>query len=377
MGKLDHGTGKPEAFLQVAGTRILRRIGFVVYDGANILDLAGPLQVFATASEQAEQFGAGRSYETHILSAAGGPVRCSAGPAIETDPLDRFEPAELDTLLVVGGHGAFEAGADPRLLDWLRRRGPEYRRIGSVCTGTFVLAAAGLMQGRRVVTHWDYIDRFRSSFPHIRVESDAIYCEDGPIWTSAGVTAGLDMALALVERDLGHDLALRTARRLVFYLHRPGGQSQFSVHLEARSVRSAHLQKVIDRILKCPSAKLGVDSLARLAAMSKRTFLRSFYRELSMTPAEFIRRSRLETARRLLEQSRDGVEQVSIKAGFGSRASMRRAFQTQLKVSPQAYRERFRLSGQKDRIPPSKAATDKAGSELRSNSARRPVSKAL
>jgi transcriptional regulator GlxA family with amidase domain len=153
------------------------------------------------------------------------------------------------------------------------------------------------------------------------------------------------MALALVERDLGHALALRTARRLVFYLHRPGGQAQFSVHLEAHSVRSVRLQKVIDRILECPSTKLGVESLARLAAMSRRTFLRTFHRELSMTPGEFIRRSRLETARRLLEQSRDGVEQVSIKAGFGSQAAMRRAFQTQLKVSPQAYRERFRTLG--------------------------------
>jgi transcriptional regulator GlxA family with amidase domain len=353
--KLGHGTKELAATFQAGGSQV-RRVGFVVYDGANILDLAGPMQVFATASEQAEQFGGGRSYEVRILSAAGGPVRCSAGPAMESEPIDRFEPGALDTLLVVGGHGAFEAAADPRLLDWLRRQGLKCRRMGSICTGTFVLAAAGLMQGRRVVTHWDYIERFQASFPHLRIESDAIYCEDGPFWTSAGVTAGLDMALALVERDLGHALALRTARRLVFYLHRPGGQAQFSVHLEARSVRSARLQKVVDRILERPSAKLGIDSLARLAAMSKRTFLRSFQRELSMTPAEFIRRSRLETARRLLEQSKDGVEQVSVKSGFSSRAAMRRAFQSQLKVSPQAYRERFRLSGQKNRLPPSSTA---------------------
>ena len=344
MRKRGHGTGEPATGVQV-GVAAMRRVGFVVYDGANVLDLAGPMQVFATASEQSEQFGGSPSYEVRILSVAGGPIRCSAGPAMESEPIDRFEPGELDTLLVVGGHGAFQAAADVRLLEWLRRQGPRCRRIGSICTGTFVLAAAGLMQGRRVVTHWDYIERFQASFPHVSVESDAIYLEDGPFWTSAGVTAGLDMALALVERDHGHALALRTARRLVFYLHRPGGQAQFSVHLEARSVRSARLQKVVDRILERPTAKLGIESLARLAAMSTRTFLRSFQRELSMTPAEFIRRSRLETARRLLEQSRDAVEQVSIKAGFGSPAAMRRAFQTQLKISPRAYRERFRRPG--------------------------------
>ncbi len=358
MRKLGRETRAMTAAFQVGGAQI-RRVGFVVYNGTNLLDLAGPMQVFATASEQAEEFGGGHTYEVSVLSAAGGPIRCSAGPAIESEPIDRLDSGQLDTLLIVGGHGAFQAAADVRLLDWLRRRGPECRRIGSICTGTFVLAAAGLLKGRRVVTHWDYIDRFHSSFPDISVDSDAIYYEDGPFWTSAGVTAGLDMALALVERDLGHALALRTARRLVFYLHRPGGQAQFSVHLNARSIRSARLKKVIDRILERPSSDLGVESLARLAAMSKRTFLRSFQRELSMTPAEFIRRSRLETARRLLEQSRDGVEQVSIKAGFGSRSAMRRAFQTQLRISPQAYRERFRRPEPHTSLTARDASTDR------------------
>jgi transcriptional regulator GlxA family with amidase domain len=188
------------------------------------------------------------------------------------------------------------------------------------------------------------MDQFRREFPDVALEPDAIFCEDGPFWTSAGVTAGLDMALALVERDLGHEIAVRTARRLVFYLRRPGGQSQFSVHLDAESCRSSRLERALKLILSDPAADLALGGLAKAAAMSKRSLIRAFQEDLSTTPGDYVRRTRLEIACRLLEQSNDALSEISSRAGFGSVAALRRAFQSRYKVSPQQYRDRFRCA---------------------------------
>lgn len=230
----------------------IRRIAILAFPGVQLLDVAGPLEVFAaTALYAARASGRGPAYEAVVLSVEGGPVRCSSGLEISSSPLAEARPDDFDTVLAAGGHGAETATFDPRLLTWLRAAAVPSGacRIGSVCTGAFLLAAAGLLDGRRAVTHWAYCDRLAAAYPAVRVEPDPIFLYDGGIWTSAGVTAGMDLALALVEEDHGRALALEVARDLVLFLKRPGGQAQFSVSLAAQMDALPHLK--CSRVLTC------------------------------------------------------------------------------------------------------------------------------
>jgi transcriptional regulator GlxA family with amidase domain len=318
-----------------------RDIWLVLYPGANLLDVSGPVQVFATAAEQAAQQSSGVAYRFRLFSQNGGLLRTSCGVDVQTEPFCLPVDGQRITLIVAGGHGADAAVRDTGLLEWLRILAPAAERVTSVCTGVFLLAAAGVVDGRRVATHWDYCRRLALQFPQVRVEAEAIYVEDGRFWTSAGVTSGLDMALALVERDLGHALASLTARRLVFYLRRPGTQSQFSVPLVAQTARKSRLSALTDWIVTHPERPHSIRLMAAKAAMSQRTLYRVFRDQLRMTPNEFVEQVRFEIAKQLLVEGHDSLDRIASKSGLGSRARMRAIFGRRLRISPTQYRERF------------------------------------
>jgi transcriptional regulator GlxA family with amidase domain len=323
-----------------------RRIAMLAFPDALLLDIAGPLQVFASAS--AVLAAAGRedapAYSVEVLARRGGPLRTSAGIEILARGLRNADPAAIDTLLVSGGEGTRAAAGDRALIGWLREAAPEIRRVGSVCTGAFLLASAGLLDGRRATTHWGFCDALARAFPAVKVEPDAIFVHDGGVWSSAGITAGMDLALALVEIDHGRAIALDVARRMVMFLKRPGGQSQFSAHLAAQMADAGPLAGLIAWIIEHPGADLRVEELARRARMSPRTFARAFARELGTTPADFVERVRVEAARRWLEESDEPVERVASRSGFGDPERMRRAFVRRLGAAPRSYRHRFRTS---------------------------------
>ncbi len=253
---------------------------------------------------------------------------------------DPDEP--IDTLLVAGdpSFGAI----DPAITAWIKRRAPEIRRFGSVCTGVFLLAAAGLLDGRRVTTHWECAERLRSEFPNLILDADKIFICDGNLSTTAGVTAGMDLALALVEEDYGRDVALIVARYMVMFLKRPGGQSQFSTHLAAQMTGKTSLQKVLDYILENLQADLSIDKLAMLAGMSSRNLSRVFRKEVGMTPLDFIEATRIDAARLMLQDTSEPLQRISYACGFGTVDNMRRVFVRNLGVGPLEYRNTFRTA---------------------------------
>jgi transcriptional regulator GlxA family with amidase domain len=246
----------------------------------------------------------------------------------------------VDTLLVAGGDPR-EILQDASILRWIDRIKPRVRRLGSVCTGAFILAAAGLLAGKRATTHWRWAEALAAQFPDVEVEADALYVRDGDVYTSAGVTAGMDLALAMVEEDLGQRLALEVARGLVLFLKRPGGQSQFSSHLAAQAIARGPLKDLPDWILEHLDENLTIEILAERVAMSPRNFARVFLRETGVTPAKFVERARVERARRSLEESRRSMDEVAGECGFGSAERMRRTFRRHLRVVPHDYRKRF------------------------------------
>lgn len=306
----------------------------LAYPDVQVLDVAGPLQVFSHAGLSVE-----------VLAPEAGPFAASSGMRLVADRAFRaVDPAAhgLDTLLVAGGPGHRAAAGDADLLRWLRAMAPRVRRIGSVCTGAFVLAAAGLLDGRRAVTHWQWCDRFRAEHPSVRLEPDALHLRDGNVYSSAGVTAGMDLALAMVEEDRGHAAALHVARQLVLFLKRPGGQSQFSAHLDASAPAGGPVRRAQDWIVAHPAADLRVEALSARAGMSPRNFARVFLREAGTTPQKFVERARLDAARRRLETMREPVGRTAEACGFGTAETMRRVFLRRLGVTPQDYRTRFR-----------------------------------
>ena len=324
-----------------------RRVVLLTYPGADLLDVAGPCAVFdAFAQAPGRPEGdASPGYRIEVVSAGGGPrVETSCRVALVVERDYRSVRGEVDTLLVAGGDGAWRAARDEQLLRWLRRMAPRVRRIGSVCTGAFVLAAAGLLDGRRATTHWQLCPRLARDHPAVAVEEDPIFVRDGNTYTSAGVTAGMDLALALVEEDHGHDAALRIARHLVMFVRRPGGQSQFSAALDLQAAERRPIRDLQAWIAGHPSGDLSVEALAARAHMSPRNFARVFRDEVGQTPARFVERVRVEAARRLLEESEAGLDRVARECGFGGADSMRRSFLRVLRVAPGAYRGRF-LSG--------------------------------
>ncbi|MEV5430432.1 GlxA family transcriptional regulator [Streptomyces sp. NPDC052701] len=311
-----------------------RTVLVVLFEGVQSLDVTGPVEVFAGAERHTPG-----TYRLLTASLDGAPVRTTSGLTLVPD-LSLAAAPPPHTLLVPGGQGARRP--DRRLVGWVRDHGPRAARLVSVCTGALLLAEAGLLDGRRATTHWAYCDRLARDHPRVRVEPDPVYVRDGHVATSAGVTAGIDLALALAEEDLGRDAALLVARHLVVFLRRPGNQAQFSAQLAAQTARREPLREVQRWITEHPAGDLSVESLAARARLSPRHFARAFRAETGVTPGRYVDRVRLEHARRLLEDTADGVEEVSRASGYGTPEAMRRAFVRALGTPPAEYRRRFR-----------------------------------
>jgi transcriptional regulator GlxA family with amidase domain len=333
--------------LQTKGKKLgsSRRIVFVAGPGTEILDLVGPLQVFARASEMRvrEDPGLPPIYSVEVVSiAAQRSLIANCGLHFTADKTFRDANGKIDTLLVAGGEAIEENQIKPEAVRWLRRIAGEARRVGSVCTGAMLLARAGLLNGRRATTHWNWCETLIRRAPKAEVDPNPIFVRDENIYTSAGVTAGMDLALALVEEDHGSRLALQVARNLVLYLRRPGGQSQFSAALSLQLTDRKPLRELEAWVLDHLDQPLTVQQLAQRVAMSPRNFARVFTREMKTTPAKFVERLRVEAARRRLEESRNSMETIADECGFGSVNSMRSVFQRTLRTAPGQYRRHFR-----------------------------------
>jgi transcriptional regulator GlxA family with amidase domain len=312
-----------------------RNIVFAVYPGFQILDLTGPHEVFTQAGRLT-----GETVITTV-AAAPGPVTSSGGLAI-TPTLTIDEAAgPVDTLIAVGGRGVEAACADRRLVAWFAQAARTARRTASVCSGAFLLGAAGLLDGRRVVTHWSRCDELAARYPEATVQPDPIFVRDGATWTSAGITAGMDLALAMVEDDHGPEVARAIARRLVMFVQRPGGQAQFSAQLAAQRPERAPLREVLGWITDHPDDDLTVPALAARAAMSERNFARVFLAETGSTPAAYVESARVEAARRLLETTTNTLDAVARACGFGTVETLHRSFRRTLRVTPGEYRRYF------------------------------------
>lgn len=312
---------------------MVHEVVVVVFDGVQSLDVTGPLEVFAGAAHAP-----GAGYRVRTASLGGGAVVCSSGlglvPSAALEGVGR-----VDTLVVPGGEGT--RGEQPALVGWLRGHAGGAGRVASVCTGAFLLAEAGVLDGLRVTTHWAFCERLAREYPSVRVDPEPIFVRQGRVVTSAGVTAGIDLALALVEEDLGGAVALEVARHLVVFLRRPGGQAQFSTHLSAQAVRRDPVREVQHWIAEHPEGDLSVGALAGRAGLSPRQFARVFVREVGCTPGRYVERVRVETARRLLEEGEAPVVAVARRCGFASAEVMRRAFVRAVGCAPARYRERF------------------------------------
>jgi len=318
---------------------VTRIVEVLAFPSVQLLDVTGPLQVFVSANDQVVAAGGTAPSAPRVVAQSGQDITTSAGLALSTHPLP---PAgsPVDTLMVAGGEGVEAASADPVLVDWVRVRAGQARRTASVCTGAFLLAASGVLDGRRAATHWSFCAELARRYPAVTVEPDPIFIHDGPVWTSAGVTSGIDLALALVEEDLGRAVALAVARYLVVFLKRPGGQAQFSaaLSLQAAEDRFGPLHGWINTHL---ADDISLHALAREAGMSERSFSRHYAEATGLTPARAVERLRVEAARRLLSESRQPVKRISERCGFGSEETMRRSFLRLLAVTPQDYRARF------------------------------------
>ena len=321
----------------------MRRVVILAFEGAQTLDVTGPFEVFGTASRLARG-----AYRVEVVAPSAEPIRTGSGLAIVPDRATAAVRGDIDTLVVAGGLGVHRATEDERLVRWVRRAAGRSRRVTSVCSGAFLLARAGLLDGRRAATHWAEAAELARRHPAIEVDAEAIFVRDGDVWTSAGVTAGMDLALALVEEDLGRELALQVARWLVVFVRRPGGQSQFSSHLRAQFAEREPLREVQDWITRHLDADLSVPALADRACMSPRNFARAFAREVGMTPAAYVETLRVDQARVQLETTGQKLEAVARECGFGSVETMRRAFHRRLGVGPADYRQRFQTGGAQD-----------------------------
>jgi transcriptional regulator GlxA family with amidase domain len=322
-----------------------RRIVFVSGPDVEILDLIGPLQVFARASDMHRRASLGSApiYSVEIVSISSSrSLIANCGVRISADRTFRKVRGKIDTLLVAGGDAIEQNKIDPEAVRWLKRIARRIRRVGSVCTGAMLLARAGLLDGRRATTHWNWCQTLIKRAPRARVDSNPIFVRDENIYTSAGVTAGMDLALALVEEDHGSQLALQVARNLVLYLRRPGGQSQFSAALSLQLTDRKPLRELEAWVLDNLQRPLTVPLLAQRVAMSPRNFARVFTNEMKTTPAKFIERLRVEAARRRLEESQNSMEMIADECGFGNVNSMRNVFQRTLKIAPGQYRRHFR-----------------------------------
>jgi len=325
-----------------------RRVVIVAFDRVQVLDITGPSEVFSLADRARAAAGvsaAGSTYSIELLAAVGGAgaagatVRTSSG--LKLEPHGPLDGREIDTLIVPGGQGTRDATKDEHLISWIRAAARRSRRVTSVCTGAFLLARAGLLDGRRATTHWAACNALQRLHPSVEVDPDPIFVREGNVYTSAGVTAGIDLALALVEEDLDRDAALTIARHLVLFLRRPGNQSQFSATLSAQAPAREPLREVQRHVIEHPAGDLSVEALADRACMSPRNFARAFHAESGVTPARYVEQVRLEAARRRLEDTAEPIGAVALACGFGTAETMRRAFLRALDVGPAEYRRRF------------------------------------
>jgi transcriptional regulator GlxA family with amidase domain len=341
----------------------VRRIAILAFEGVQTLDVTGPWEVFSMANRIA----GGDAYDIEIVAPRPDPIRTGSGLGIVPDRTTAAVRGALDTLLVAGGEGVLAAIEDEPLVRWVKRTAGRSRRVASVCTGAFMLARAGLLDGRRAATHWASAAELARLHPSVEVDPEAIYVKDGDVWTSAGVTAGMDLALGLVEEDLGRRTALEVARWLVVFVKRPGGQSQFSSHLRAQVAERAPLRDLQEWMTANLAADLSVGALAARACMSERNFARTFGREVGMTPAAYVEALRVDHARLRLESSGQKLEAVAHDCGFGTVETMRRAFHRRLGVGPAGYRDRFQTRGDDD------AGSDPAVRPIHSSRRRRAV----
>jgi transcriptional regulator GlxA family with amidase domain len=321
----------------------MRRVVIFTFPGTQSLDVAGPLEVFMAT----ERTSGTPRYTTELIAPHAGPVRSMSGLGLVADAAIADVDGPIDTFVVAGGDevGIGAVIGDPDVLAHVRRLAAGSRRVVSVCSGAFVLAAAGLLDGRRATTHWSACDRLARHYPAVTVERDPIFVRDGKYATSAGVTSGIDLALALVEDDHGHAVAMGVARQLVVFLKRPGGQAQFSAALATQVADRDDVSDVQSWIADHLGADLSVAALARRAAMSPRHFARVFRAATGATPARYVEQARVEAARRRLEESDDGVDAIATACGFGTAETMRRTFLRALHVAPTDYRRRFRSDG--------------------------------
>jgi transcriptional regulator GlxA family with amidase domain len=308
-----------------------RRVVIVGFPRVQSLDLSGPYEVFAEAGD----------YRLEVAAPRQGSFRADSGLALSADVALADLRGRIDTLIVAGGYGVFDVIEDDEFLEDLRRAAKKSRRVGSICTGAFALAAAGLLEGRRATTHWRFSDQLRSRYPSVVVDPDPIYIRSDNVYTSAGVTAGMDLALALVEEDRGHQVAMSIAREFVLFMRRPGGQSQFSTALATQTADRDPLRELQSWIVDNLTADLSIETLSERAHMSPRHFARVFAREAGQTPARYVEHVRIEAAQRRLEESTGSLHEIATQCGFGSVNSMRRSFMRVLGVAPSAYRQRF------------------------------------
>lgn len=330
-----------------------RRVVMVTHDAAHVLDVVGPLEILTGAGLFLPEGPA--PYDIRLVAHRAGPVSTTSGLTLTADlSLDEAaaDPAPIDTLMIAGGHGTTAALDDTALIGFVREAATRARRVVSICTGAMILAEAGLLDGRRATTHWWWCPILERRYPQVQVERDALFLRDGKIWTSAGVTAGMDLALSLVEADWGHDIALQVARYNVMFMMRPGGQSQFSAHLVAQKARDPAINATLEHVLANLGDPLTVTQLAARAGQSERTFARRFKQETGLTPAAYVEAARVEAARTALETAKTGIEQVARHTGFQNAERMRRAFHRHLGISATDYRDRFR------RAPDHDAASD-------------------
>lgn len=319
-----------------------RRVLLLAYPRLQTLDLVGPLEVFDAARRLAEHEGVKEAYKVSVVASDERPVTSSSGLVLVPHARLSSVRPPVDTVVVPGGWGSRDASEDAETVAWLRRWSSRCRRLAAVCTGTFLLGSAGLLDGRTVTTHWAWADQLAERFPRAHVDAKPIFHRDGPIWTSAGVTAGMDLALALVEDDLGRELALEVARYLVLFVRRPGNQAQWSNQLRAQTPERQRLRELLSFILDNLDQDLSVAVLAERAVMSPRHFARVFSQEMGSTPAAYVERARIELAQTLFLTTDLSVQQVATRAGFGTVETLRRAFHRRVGSNPSDYRRRFR-----------------------------------
>ncbi|WP_300013600.1 GlxA family transcriptional regulator [uncultured Roseobacter sp.] len=327
--------------MQSKTANTIRRVVFIIYPGVTLLDVTGPLQAFSSANNT-EIANGKRHYQIEVASPDGGPVATDCQVDLSSIPLEQVARDPIDTLIVAGGEGVFDAVEQRDLVDWLAATSKGCRRIASTCMGSFLTAAAGLINGHSVTTHWRQVDELKRRFPEIDVKRDPLFIRNGNMWSSAGVTAGIDLALAMIEEDMGHEAAMQVAQALVVFFKRPGGQAQFSDVLNIQASETEGLFADLHAwIAGHLQSDLIVPKLAERIAMSPRSFSRKYKEKTGMTPAKAVEIMRVDAAKRALARSDLQLGEIAFNAGFSDEQRLRRAFQRHVGVSPLAYRDTF------------------------------------